>query len=134
MIVVDASVLVTALADDNDDGRLARSRLRHEKMLAPQVVDLEVLSVLRRLARTGLVEQHRVESAIVDLIDLPLQRADHTSLLHRCWQLRENVTIYDAAYVALAEALNLTLLTADVRLAQAPGIHCPIEVLATPLP
>lgn len=129
MIVVDASVLVTALADDNVDGQNARSRLSRENLVAPQIIDLEVLSVLRRLALAGRVNQHRAEMALADLIDLPMHRADHMPLLNRCWQLRSNLTTYDAAYVALAEALDVTLLTADSRLAQAPGIRCRIEVL-----
>ena len=125
-------MLVSALADDNEDGQQARSRLGHEKLVAPAIVDLEVLSVLRRLARSGQLNHERVESAIVDLVDLPMRRADRAPLLNRCWQLRENLTIYDAAYVALAETLDLTLLTADIRLARAPGISCPVEVLVTP--
>ena len=73
----------------------------------------------------------RVEAALEDLRDVPIQRVEHTSLLPRCWELRENLSVYDAAYVALAEALGVTLLTGDRRLAKAPGVLCPIEVVET---
>ena len=71
----------------------------------------------------------RALSVVDDLRDLPMQRAPHRPLLTRCWELRDNLTAYDAAYVALAEALDSILLTADAQLADAPGVTCPIEVL-----
>ena len=129
VLVVDASVLVVALADDGQDGDKARARLRGELLAAPDLVDLEVASVLRRQLTRGHLNQRRAELALTDLVDLPLQRAPHRALLLRCWQLRANLTIYDAAYVALAEVLHSDLLTADVRLAKAPGLRCSIEVL-----
>lgn len=129
VIVVDASVLVVALADDDYDGDAARARLREESLTAPELVDLEVLSVLRRQARSGSIEDRRVRLALNDLVDLPLQRAAHRPLLARCWELRESLTVYDAAYVALAEALDASLLTADARLARAHGPRCAVEVL-----
>ena len=130
MIVVDASVLITALADDGPDGARARSRLHAADLAAPELVDLEVASALRRqLARQGL-DERRAHRALGDLADLPMQRAPHRALLARCWQLRDNLTIYDAAYVALAEVLRVPLLTADMRLANAPGVRCTIEVLS----
>ncbi|ORM38049.1 type II toxin-antitoxin system VapC family toxin [Williamsia sp. 1135] len=132
MIVVDASVLITALAEDSEDGRHVRSRLVRDKLVAPQIVDLEVMSVLRRSVRTGRMSQQRAASAVADLIDLPFERSDHRPLLGRCWQLHENLTTYDAAYVALAELLDVPLLTADVSLARAPGIRCAVEVLTPP--
>lgn len=131
MIVVDASVLVTALADDNVDGVRARSRLAQEVLAVPQILDLEVVSVLRRLTQAKKVNPQRAEMALADLIDLPIRRSDHVPLLKRCWQLRENLTTYDAAYVALAEALDVILVTADRRFAEAPGIRCAVEVLGT---
>ncbi len=128
-LVVDASVLVMALADDGGDGASARDRLRGESLAAPHLVDLEVASALRRLAGRGTLTDRRASAALRDLSDLPLQRAPHTPLLPRVWALRRNLTPYDAAYVALAEALEAPLLTADRRLAEAPGPRCPIEVL-----
>ncbi len=132
MIVVDASVLTTALADDGPDGDLARRRLRGEDVAAPELVDLEVSSVLRRLARSGILPLRRAEPALTDLVELPMRRAPHRPLLQRCWSLRDNATVYDGSYVALAEALNVTLLTADLRLTSTPGLRCAVEVLTSP--
>ena len=134
MIVVDASVLVTALADDDDAGDRTRARLAvaagtGEQLVAPELVALEVLSALRRLVADGRVPPRRATLSVADLIDLPLLRAPHGPLLSRCWELRDNLTPYDAAYVALAEALTAPLLTGDERLANAPGVRCAIELL-----
>ena len=130
MLVVDASVLATALGDDGSDGDLARSRLRDQQLAAPELIDLEVVSVLRRELAAGRLDVRRAQLALDDLLDLPIRRAPHVPLLLRCWDLRDNLTIYDAAYVALAEALGSTLLTADTRLAGAPGLRCAVEVLS----
>jgi predicted nucleic acid-binding protein len=129
VIVVDASVLATALGDDGPDGDLARARLRGERLCAPEIVDLEVASVWRRQMVAGLIQPRRAQLAIADLAALPLRRAAHRPLLGRCWELRDNLTIYDGSYVALAEAINVTLLTGDRRLASATGPRCQIEVL-----
>lgn len=129
MLVVDASVLSVALLDDATDGDLARARLQGEQLLAPALIDLEVVSVWRGLARGGHLDAKRVRLALEDLRELPLQRVDHTRLVTRCWELRDNLTVYDASYVALAETLGATLLTGDARLAKAPGPRCAIEVL-----
>lgn len=129
MIVVDASVLAPALVDDGDDGDLARARLAGHTLAAPELIDLEVTSVLRRLTASGSLEGRRADLALRDLVEFPVRRASHQPLLVRCWQLRHAVTPYDAAYVALAEALDVTLLTADARLARAPGITCPVDLL-----
>jgi predicted nucleic acid-binding protein len=129
VIVVDASVLVVALADDGPDGDHARDRLRGERLVVPELADLEVTSVLRRQVRQGSVDSRRAALALNDLAALPAQRAPHRPLLARCWQLRENLSIYDAAYVALAEVLHVTLLTGDRRIAGASGPQCAVEVL-----
>lgn len=133
MIVVDASVVATALLDDQADGTTARARLRGTRPTAPELLDLEVLSVIRRLVGAGRVTPTRARQAVDDLEDLPVQRAPHRPLIHRCWELQENLTPYDAAYVALAEAIGTTLLTADARLSRAPGPRCEIELLALSL-
>ncbi|HEY3926118.1 MAG TPA: type II toxin-antitoxin system VapC family toxin [Acidothermaceae bacterium] len=127
MLVVDASVLVVALADDGPDGDQARVRLRGEQLAAPALLDVEVASVLRRQVRLGAVASRRAELALADLAAAPVARAPHQPLLGRCWELRDNLTIYDATYVALAEALGVDLLTGDVRLANATGPRCHIE-------
>jgi predicted nucleic acid-binding protein len=129
VIVVDASVLAPALADDGPDGDRARARLRGEVLTAPEIIDLEVSSVLRRAAIAGRMPARRADLALNDLVDLPLRRAAHRPLLHRCWDLHHTVTSYDAAYVALAEVLGIVLVTADARLSRAPGITCEVEVL-----
>ena len=130
MLVVDASALVHALADRGAVGALARERLTGQALTAPELVDLEVLAVLRRHARTGLIAPRDAESALTELRTLPLRRGPHLPLLSRCWELRDNVSTYDAAYVALAEALDAELLTADARLAAAPGLRCSVSLLA----
>ncbi|GAB2450095.1 type II toxin-antitoxin system ribonuclease VapC1 [Nocardioides hungaricus] len=129
MIIVDASVLAPALADGGASGRIARTRLAGERLLAPELIDLEVTSVIRGLVRKGAVSDEHAAAALVDLIDLPLERVGHRRLVPRCWELRGNLTPYDAAYVALAEHLDVPLVTADARLARASGPRCDVEVL-----
>ncbi len=129
MIVVDATVVVTALVDDGDDGDRVRARLRGERLCAPHLIDVEVLSAWRRLAASGALDPERVGLAMADLRDLRVERVGHVRLIDRCWELRHNLTIYDAAYVVLAEELRVDLLTADAKLAAAPGSRCRIEVL-----
>lgn len=129
MLVIDASVLAVALVDDGPDGDLTRHRLLGEQLVAPALIDLEVASVWRGLARGGHVGAQRVGQALDDLRDLPMQRVEHTPLLARCWELRDNLTIYDAAYVALAETLQVPLLTGDRRLARSTGPRCAIELI-----
>jgi predicted nucleic acid-binding protein len=129
VIVVDASVVVTALADDGPDGDLCRGRLAGQTLAAPHLLDLEVGSVLRRLVRNGDVPERRAHLALADLADLPVERAPSLPLLPRCWELRDNLTIYDAAYVALAETLDVRLLTADGRLARATGPRCTVDLV-----
>lgn len=129
VIVVDASVLATALVDDGPNGDLARSRLTREQLAAPHLIDLEVASVWRGLVRGGRLSPDLAEAALADLREILLERAVHTALLSRAWELRENLTIYDAIYVALAETLQCPLVTADRRLAKANGTQCRIELL-----
>jgi predicted nucleic acid-binding protein len=130
VIVVDASVLAPALADDGDDGDRARLRLRGEQLVAPELVDLEVLSTLRRAVRAGRLDERRSGQALDDLAALPLRRVPHLPLLARAWELRDNLTAYDAAYVALAESLRALLLTADGGIEKASGVRCDVEILS----
>jgi predicted nucleic acid-binding protein len=129
VIVVDASILATGLADDGIDGDRVRARLRGEQLMAPQLIDLEVASVWRRLVAAGALDDRRAALALRDLVSLRLERVDHVPLLARCWELRHNLTVYDASYVALAEVMGLALLTGDTRLASSPGIRCDVEVI-----
>lgn len=129
MIVVDASVVVTGLADDGPDGDRVRARLGGETLAAPHLLDLEVASAWRRLVSAGALDPRRAALALTDLDALRVRRAPHRPLLGRCWELREDLTPYDAAYVALAELLTTTLVTGDRRLAGAPGLRCDVEVV-----
>jgi predicted nucleic acid-binding protein len=131
LIIVDASVIAPALADDDADGARARSRLQGERLMAPEVLDLEVVSVIRKAFFDGALNRRRAELALADLVDLSLERVSHRPMLARIWELRQNLTPYDAAYVALAETINATLVTADRRLSQAPGSRCTIEYLGS---
>ena len=129
MIVVDASVLAPALGDDGPDGDTARAALAGQPLVAPELVDLEVASAFRRQFAAGQLDARRAELALTDLAELPLRRIQHRLLLSRCWELRSNLTIYDAAYVVVAELLGAVLITADRRLARAPGLRCQVELL-----
>jgi predicted nucleic acid-binding protein len=123
-------VLASALADDGPDGDRARRRLAGERLFAPELIDLELASVWRRAARSGRLHGRRAALALADLAAVPLARASHLPLMGRIWDLRANLTSYDAAYVALAEMLDSVLVTADRALATASGIECKVEVLA----
>jgi predicted nucleic acid-binding protein len=129
LIVVDASIVVTALADDGPDGDQARRRLGGERLAAPHLIDIEVTSAFRRLVSLGGLDERRAQLAMADLLALRLNRVPHAALLERCWELKQNLTVYDGAYVALAELLDAKLLTADRRIKSAPGRRCRVEVL-----
>ncbi len=129
MIVVDASVLAPALVDDARDGDRLRERLRGERLVAPGLIDLEVVSMLKRAAQRGGLDERRANQALADLAALPLRRAPHLPLLARIWELRASLSVYDAAYVALAEALGAPLLTADKRIARAHGVRCELDLI-----
>jgi predicted nucleic acid-binding protein len=126
VIVVDASVLAPALGDDGPNGDQARERLAGEDLAAPEIVDLELMAVWRRT----LPDPRRASLAVSNLARIPLARCTHRPLIARCWELRDNISPYDAAYIALAELLGSALLTADRRLARAPGIRCAVETIA----
>jgi predicted nucleic acid-binding protein len=130
VIVVDASALVEILlrtpAAPVIERRLFDTGLT---LHAPQLLDIEVAHALRRYALSGQIEGERGRAALAVLADLPVNRYPHRLLLPRIWDLRNNLTAYDAAYVALAEALDVPLITRDRRLAGAVGHHAQIELL-----
>jgi len=131
VIVVDASVLANVVGDDGRDGRRARNEVRAARDLAaPDLVDVETAAVLRKRWLAGSLSARRFSAAIDDLGDIDLDRFPTLAFMRRAYELRSNVTAYDAAYVALAEILGCELLTADRRLAAAPGPQCAIRVLA----
>jgi len=130
VIVVDASALLefllqTALGT-KVEARLFRDR---DEFHSPHLADVEVTQGLRCLVSAGEVSPYRAAEAIADLVDLDLHRHSHLDLLARAWKLRENITAYDAMYVALAEALDAPLVTCDRPLADAPGHRAHIEVI-----
>jgi len=129
VIVLDASATVEWLLQ-TAVGRLIEKRIysRNESLHSPHLLDLEVAQVLRRLVREGVVAKERADEAIDDLLDLRMNRYPHFLLLPRIWQLRHNLSAYDAAYVVLAEELSAVLVTRDARLASATGHVARIEL------
>lgn len=130
MIVVDASVLANALSDDESDGHTARAELRAAgEFTAPDLVDVETVAVLRKRWMARTISDQRFDTAIADLEHMDFERVPTLRMMRRAYELRSNVTAYDAAYVALAETLDCELVTADHRLAAAPGPRCAIRIL-----
>lgn len=130
MIVVAATVLANAVGDSEEAGRIARALLRaHQELAAPVLVDVETTAVFRRRWLAGDMTTERFEQAVDDLADVPVRRFPTLPLLHRAFELRANITAYDACYVALAEALDWPLCTTDRRLARAPGPRCTMQLV-----
>jgi predicted nucleic acid-binding protein len=129
VIVLDASAAIDWLLQTSVGQRIEeRIYSLNESLHAPHLLDLEIGQVLRRLVREGAVSAHRADQAIEDLLDLRITRYPHFVLLPRIWQLRHNLSAYDAAYVVLSEKLGARLLTRDGRLASAPGHAAAVEV------
>ncbi|HKE73052.1 MAG TPA: type II toxin-antitoxin system VapC family toxin [Acidimicrobiales bacterium] len=130
MLVVDASCLYEVVAD-TASAEAVRARLSADTdHVAPHVIDVEVLNVIRRAHFRGQLDSTSAAQAVEDLAAWPGERFGHRSLLPRAWELRDNVRGWDAVYVALAEVLGATLVTIDRRLAAAHGPRCDIEVVA----
>lgn len=125
MIVIDASTVVDVLVGE---GR-AVERMAGEDLAAPHLMDAEVGNVLRRQVLEGLLIARRGGEALKDLGQLEILRYEHVGLLLRAWALRENLTFYDALYMALAEALEAPLVTLDSRLGGTPGTSAIVEVI-----
>lgn len=128
-VVCDASAVVAALVDDGPDGQWAADALMGAALSAPAVLDFEVANALRRHELAGLLSPDQTAQAHADLLDLAIERWPYEPLAARTWELRANLSAYDAGYVALAELTAGTLVTLDVRLARAPGLRCRV---ATP--
>jgi predicted nucleic acid-binding protein len=130
LIVVDASALVHFLLRA-PAARAIQAKIfaPGETLHAPHLLDIEVAQVIRRHVANGDIGSDRGQAALADLADLPLQRYPHDLFVQRIWALRNNLTAYDAAYVALAEALGAVLLTRDKRLAAAAGHHAQIDLI-----
>lgn len=120
MIVVDASAAVLALLADGE----ARARLAHEPFAVPHLIDAEIANAFRMQVRRGAIDSRDAARAVDVWAQLGMHRVDAVGMLPRIWELRENLTAYDATYVAVAEALDAELVTADLRLTRAPGLLC----------
>ena len=130
MIVLDASAVLELLLDTSLAHAVRQRLHEHDgRLAAPHLLEVEVTHVLRRYERAGELSDARARVAVIDLGDLPLSRYPHTPLLPRMWELRKNLTGYDAAYVALAEVLEAPLVTCDAKLAQAPGHRAHVDLI-----
>ena len=130
MIVVDASAVLEFLLQTPLGVRVeARLFRRDDEFHVPHLLDVEVVQGLRRLVRTGEVSSSRAREAIADLTELDLHRHAHLDLLGRAWKLRDNISAYDAMYVALAEAIDASIVTCDAALSKAPGHRATIELI-----
>ena len=130
MIVVDASTILELLLNTRLARRIAdRLFSPDESLHAPHLLDIEVAQVIRRYCRAGELSAERGRETLADLADLPLSRYPHDFLLARIWDLRHNLTAYDASYIALAETLDAPLLTCDRRLAAASDHDAVVEVM-----
>jgi predicted nucleic acid-binding protein len=128
LIVLDASAVLELLLRTPTGDDVAR-RIGSEALAVPHLVDVEVAQVMRRYERSGTVTASRARQLLADLVDLDAARYPHDVLVPRVWQLRANLTAYDAVYIALAEALASVLLTCDGRLARAPGHRARVELV-----
>jgi len=128
VLVTDAGAWVRALLDENPDGPV-QARLRREAYVdAPSLIDLEFLSAVRGLLSRKRISRVAAEESIERFLNAPIDRHAHGPLAWRAWELRANLTPYDASYVALAEMLGTALLTVDSRLARTPLIRCAVEL------
>lgn len=132
MLVVDASCLYEVVAGTSGAETIRRRLAADADHAAPHAVDAEVLGVIRRHHPAGLLDRTAAEQAVDDLRQWPGARYGHQVLLDRAWELRDRVRPWDALYVALAEALDATLLTLDRRLASVDGLDCDVDLVARP--
>ena len=130
MIVLDASAVVDLLVDPVGRPALVERVLGDDDLHAPHLLDVEVVQALRRLSSRGALSADRAADARADAALMPIVRYPHLALLERAWDLRENVSVYDGVYVALAELLQAPLVTCDRRLARVPGHDAAVEVFA----
>ena len=129
--VVDACVVIEALTRGGPVCDQALAVMSAGDVMAPELLDVEVLHALRGLVRGGKFAPEEGRLAVRTIGEWPILRRPHLPLLPRIWELRDNLTACDAAYVALAEALRCPLVTSDARLASAAGIRCEVQVLGT---
>jgi predicted nucleic acid-binding protein len=125
-VVCDASALVAVLLDSGADGAWAAAQLGDARLAAPDLVTYETANVIRRTELAQLISADLAAQAHADLLDLAVELWPYELLAPRVWELRHNLSVYDAAYVAVAERLGATLVTLDARIAGAPGLQCAI--------
>jgi predicted nucleic acid-binding protein len=128
VLVVDTSAVLAALVGRPPDRRLVDRLSDDGELCAPHLLDVELLHALRRLVLGGQLSEDRAADARDDFADLTVARYDHVVLADRTWALRHNLTAYDASFVALAELLDVPLVTCDARLASAPGHRATVEL------
>jgi predicted nucleic acid-binding protein len=130
--VIDASVVVTVLAE-TEHASWAEDQLStrgaDRSLWVPHLIDAEVGQALRRRVAAGRLGEDRADAALLDLMQMPLRRIDHVGLIHRAWELRHNFSFYDGLYLALAEGLDVPLVTLDRRLARAVGDATEVAVV-----
>lgn len=124
----DASAIVAVLADAGPDGIWATETIAGAELYAPALMPFECSNILRRHEASGLIGSDQAAQAHADLNALPIELWPYEAIASRVWQLRQNLTSYDAAYVAVAEAIGAPLATLDTRIARAPGIVCAVHV------
>ena len=132
VLVIDSSALVALLGDAGPEGDWVANAIAGATMAAPELAVFEAANIFRRQALSGEVDRSQATLAHADLVALPLELWPYASLAERAWELRENFTVYDASYVALAELLGTSLVTLDDRLARAPGARCPVVTYRPP--
>ncbi|MGB8386732.1 type II toxin-antitoxin system VapC family toxin [Mycobacterium sp.] len=125
-VVCDASAVAAALLDSGSDGQWATARLTDADLFAPTLLPYECTNVIRRAELSGAISTDQAAQAHADLLDLTVDLWPHDVLASRMWELRANLSSYDAAYVALAEILAAPLVTLDKRIRRAPGITCSV--------
>ncbi len=126
-LVCDASAVVAALLDSGDDGAWAASQLAGADLFAPALMPFECSNIIRRHELGGLISTDQAAQAHHDVDELPVELWPYEALSERVWQLRSNLTSYDAAYIALAELIDMPLVTLDLRLRRAPRIQCAVQ-------
>ena len=129
-VVADTSALLSALVDAGSAGEAARAARNVSDLIAPALIDVELVHALRGRVRGGKLEARIAVQSIADLRRIPMERCDMLPLLDLVWQLRENLTAYDATFVALAEAFDAVLVTGDERLAKSTGPRCRFQIVS----
>lgn len=125
-VVCDSSAVVALLLDSGPDGRWATSQLSGAELLAPSLIRFEAGNIMRRHELAKLVSADQAAQAHVDLLELTIEQWPYELLAKRAWELRQNLSIYDGSYVALAELTDTDLVTLDTRIARAPGLRCTV--------